>query len=455
LAARIGICDSRVTVRRKRTTDRRKEVDMSSRDQHSKNRSLLLRRPIAVPIGIGCLSVVAYGMAQANEVEAVAVGLLVALAATAVGALLGVVFGIPRRVENSPVAAPRVYAGNTNLEQISDWIVKIIVALGLIELGSLATWFTGLSRSLGVALGQQPGNTVAAAGVLAFFTPVGFLAGYLWARTEFTAALEAGEREVSVDRQVEVAHESARRVDRQAVVEIAAGRDFFVEHHEPVYEVPPHQVAPTSDLMTLSGEIEDVLAALVLPIDSVDLSQHQMIRLLSRRGVLEPELAQALKEIADAAGQVASGVPVSENSQNAVRARGAALVSSLARLRRVAARRFEQRVLSELAAGADAGWEVDTDRRIGDTSADAVVIANGKEVVVEARVLANRVGGRRGDLVNWVRRLPSGLPVLLVLTGDRSNAPNVTAWRDGVTRVLMWDEEADELLPAIAELLAA
>jgi hypothetical protein len=394
-------------------------------------------------------------MAQTNEAEAVAVGLLVGLAAVAVGVLLGVVFGIPRRVENSPVAAQRVYEGNTNLEQVSDWIVKIIVALSLIELGNLATWFTRLSRSLGTALGQQPGSTAAAAGMLAYFTSVGFLAGYLWARTDFTETLDAGERAVSVTKSLEVARESARRAERQATSEMAADRGLFFEHHERVHEVPPHLVAPTPDLVSLSGEIEDVLAELVLPVNSADMSYREMINLLERRGVLEPELAQSLEDIADAAGRVVSGVRVAEDSQNAIRTSGAALVASLARLRRVAARRFEKRVLSELAAGVDLGWEVTTDSDLGEASADAVVNAAGRSVVVEAKVLTNRVGGRRGDLDEWLRRLPAGHPVLLVLTGRRSNAPDLRTAREGVTRVLMWDEEADQLLSVIADMLGA
>jgi hypothetical protein len=76
-----------------------------------------------------------------------AVALLVAGAAFLGGALLGFLFGIPRSlaVEATPAGTTAepveagqraaLYRSNTNLEQISDWLTKILVGVGLVELG--------------------------------------------------------------------------------------------------------------------------------------------------------------------------------------------------------------------------------------------------------------------------------------------------------------------------------
>ncbi|MFL5330330.1 MAG: hypothetical protein ACJ8C4_15625 [Gemmataceae bacterium] len=80
-------------------------------------------------------------------------GLLLAAACVAAGFFAGFVFGIPRvlqvdRVPKSLKAADGEYRQrvNTNLEDISDWITKIIVGLGLYELKLLSNRFSLMSN---------------------------------------------------------------------------------------------------------------------------------------------------------------------------------------------------------------------------------------------------------------------------------------------------------------------
>src|ERR1700677_651140 len=58
-------------------------------------------------------------------------GCLWALACTAAGSLIGIVFGVPRSANDSD-------AVNTNMEQISDWLTKLLVGAGLVELKDLS-----------------------------------------------------------------------------------------------------------------------------------------------------------------------------------------------------------------------------------------------------------------------------------------------------------------------------
>ena len=78
---------------------------------------------------------------------------LLALCAAVLGGLIGFLFGIPRSLQTSgPVqdhasvdaatstierSSVAGYRSNTNLEQISDWLTKILVGVGLIQFPSI------------------------------------------------------------------------------------------------------------------------------------------------------------------------------------------------------------------------------------------------------------------------------------------------------------------------------
>lgn len=79
------------------------------------------------------------------------VSLAVSIASTMVGALLGFLFGIPRSLQQQPAGPPtasdagqqpdgkprlaglQAFRNNTSLEEISDWLTKIIIGIGLVQ----------------------------------------------------------------------------------------------------------------------------------------------------------------------------------------------------------------------------------------------------------------------------------------------------------------------------------
>jgi CheY-like chemotaxis protein len=90
---------------------------------------------------------------------------------------------------------------NTNLEQISDWLTKIIVGLGLVELRSMPDHLTKLATFLAVGIkASAASDDVHAAEVLAlmtvvYFTLIGFFGGYLLTRTYLTGAFRRADEE--------------------------------------------------------------------------------------------------------------------------------------------------------------------------------------------------------------------------------------------------------------------
>lgn len=141
--------------------------------------------------------------------------LLWAFAFDAVGALCGFLFGIPRiqqgdhtdsfnkqAKENTASAANNKeyyrLAINTNLEQVSDWLTKIIVGVGLVQLKSAPAAFERLSHFVGSSFSRDGANQPAAdqhAGALIIlFLVWGFVSGFLITRMYFTGAFARLDR---------------------------------------------------------------------------------------------------------------------------------------------------------------------------------------------------------------------------------------------------------------------
>lgn len=82
---------------------------------------------------------------------------------------------------------------NTNLEEISDWLTKIIVGLGLINLAKLPTALRGIASTL-AADADAPRQNAFALALIVYFTVLGFLYGYLFTRLFLQTAFAHADR---------------------------------------------------------------------------------------------------------------------------------------------------------------------------------------------------------------------------------------------------------------------
>jgi tetratricopeptide (TPR) repeat protein len=125
------------------------------------------------------------------------VGIMAAGAAFLIGGVLGFLFGIPRTVagdgrqattlrESHGAAESTSYLPNTDLEQIADWLTKILVGVGLTQLSSIPLKMTDLGNELAPGLG---GSVPLAEGLSVYFVLCGFLIGFLWTRLYLPRAL--------------------------------------------------------------------------------------------------------------------------------------------------------------------------------------------------------------------------------------------------------------------------
>jgi len=132
-------------------------------------------------------------------------GFLWALACTGAGSLIGIVFGVPRSAGDSVSSFGDRHSAlhpNTNMEQISDWLTKLLVGAGLVELKDLSRSLNLAAQYVARALASEamkpgPALTSVAAALIIYFCVEGFIAGYLVSRVFFPIAFHDADRRVA------------------------------------------------------------------------------------------------------------------------------------------------------------------------------------------------------------------------------------------------------------------
>ena len=129
-------------------------------------------------------------------ISSLSVGIFIAGSALALGCIGGFIFAIPKPIatsDNNLIKTQKGYISNDNFVQVSDWLTKIIVGVGLTKL----TQIPGYMQHLGVYLGEALGGTrigeVAVESIVIYFLICGFLLSYLWTRLYFGRMLEDAE----------------------------------------------------------------------------------------------------------------------------------------------------------------------------------------------------------------------------------------------------------------------
>ncbi|SFW89388.1 hypothetical protein [Chitinophaga sancti] len=125
------------------------------------------------------------------------------------GIAIGFLFGIPKilqankskeaegNVENRETNGEYQLQVNTNLTEISDWLTKIIVGLGLVNLSKLPPYIYSVATLLadGVCFKEMGTALAFAYGLLICFSVSGFLFGYLVTRLFLTNAFSKADQE--------------------------------------------------------------------------------------------------------------------------------------------------------------------------------------------------------------------------------------------------------------------
>ena len=123
------------------------------------------------------------------------IGLLTSLAALVTGYLAGFLFGIPRVVSSGALRhASNEYTPSSNLAEVSDWLTKLLLGAGLVQLTRLgppvADLIDNIAAGLHSTAASASGAKVAAGAILFGYTITGILVGYvmttLWYQKRIT-----------------------------------------------------------------------------------------------------------------------------------------------------------------------------------------------------------------------------------------------------------------------------
>jgi hypothetical protein len=182
----------------------------------------------AACVATASLAIILYAIGHNNPWQVIALAAMFAGGAQVAGGVLGFLFALPRSIT---VGIPTGKDGqsrelrgitvrpNTNLEEVSDWITKIIIALTLTQLGKIPNAAGRLFVILGRSLGGSPQDVVFTGSLVVYNFLVGFLMGWLITRMFMGRWMAASDEPLA-----DAAEEATRRDDTQAVAAIARGR---------------------------------------------------------------------------------------------------------------------------------------------------------------------------------------------------------------------------------------
>jgi hypothetical protein len=175
--------------------------------------------PFIIAGSLGVVGLGIYASQAPNGWTVFAAGLMFALSAGAVGGFVGFLFGVPRTVssESTPptiegkpsfAAITGVVRPSTNLEQISDWLTKILVGATLVQLGTIGSGAARLFRAVAPALGDKPHSTAFAGALFIYFSLLGFPFGWLRARLLLGQLMRRADESMAYFAQAAVAEEA-------------------------------------------------------------------------------------------------------------------------------------------------------------------------------------------------------------------------------------------------------
>ncbi|RZS93419.1 hypothetical protein [Aquimarina brevivitae] len=128
---------------------------------------------------LGFIILILYAISTGAWMTVLSTIAMVMLSSFSVGALIGFIFGIPRTLQENKTEG---IVSNSNLEQLSDWLTKIIVGVGLVESKEVFGMVSFLAEKLSQGFTNASVGYTIVATTLIFYFFGGFFISYLWSR---------------------------------------------------------------------------------------------------------------------------------------------------------------------------------------------------------------------------------------------------------------------------------
>ena len=128
------------------------------------------------------LFLIAGGYATATKgVGAAAGGALIIVAGCAIGLLFGLLFGAPHSSDQTSTGQG-IFSLNTSFDQMSDWLTKILVGVGLTQLVGLPSKLQALGSYLAPAVGGGETSASVATTLALGSAVIGFLISFIFTK---------------------------------------------------------------------------------------------------------------------------------------------------------------------------------------------------------------------------------------------------------------------------------
>ena len=233
-------------------------------------------RVFFVAAGIGLAAVVVFPLQSATLGQYFSVfanGLLFAAAFLALGSLAGFLFGIPyaSRDEGGAPEQPgavlgenpnpsqgakaeffKPYRPNTNLEQISDWLTKILVGVGLVQLSQVPGALQTFNGYVSPALGSWYGSGFFGVALLIYFSVLGFLLLFLWTRVNLP--LLYAQSDVDQNQAYEVGRKEGILQGEKRAVDVLGGKISTKGAEEVSRDLAPRESASPKRLLWVDNQ---------------------------------------------------------------------------------------------------------------------------------------------------------------------------------------------------------
>jgi pYEATS domain-containing protein involved in immunity len=222
-----------------------------------------------VALALAAVIVVGYG-ATTRSWTLLMIEALIGTASLSVGCLLGFLFGIPRTVrprsaepavagENRRDTAAMPYEPSNNLEQVADWLTKILVGVGLVELGKFGNALALVGDQVAKSVAPPPaGTNVVTEVILIAFATIGFLASFLWTRIYYGGIQARADTDIVNWLQSKLEDQESRIERADKVAEKLASGKLIAPSTAPA---APGAVPMTAELPASTGEMAAVITS--------------------------------------------------------------------------------------------------------------------------------------------------------------------------------------------------
>ena len=203
----------------------------------SKQSALNLLTAFIVGFLVAAGGIVLYATSRPDAGQTMALAGMIAAGAVMSGGVIGFLFALPRSITvaipvggTAPVKELRgiTIRPNTNLEEVSDWVAKIIVGLTLTQLNRIPGAASRFFHALGRSLGGSSRNITFVGSLVIFCSIVGFLMSWLSTRMFVGRWMAASDWPLEA-----AAAEAARHRDKQMEHAIAHARGGTVTDESP------------------------------------------------------------------------------------------------------------------------------------------------------------------------------------------------------------------------------